>query len=202
MVKKDPRIDDYIKNARPFAQPILKHLRKAVHAAVPGVEETIKWSAPAFDYKGPFCSFAAFKQHAVFGFWKAELLKDQVPGSLVTPNPGNQFGKLTSLEDLPALKELTRVIKAAARLNDEGVKAPSMRRAGPRPALKAPKDLLDALAKNKKAMASFETFPPGQRREYIAWVIEAKQAATRESRIKTAVEWMAEGKIRNWKYAK
>lgn len=202
MAKKDPRVDAYIKKAQPFAQPILSHLRKVVHAAVPGVEETMKWSAPAFDYKGPFCSFAAFKQHAVFGFWKAQLLKDELPGSLSTSNPGNQFGKLTSVRDLPSVKDLTRLLKKAAKLNDDGVKAPAMRRAGPRPALKAPKDLLDVLGRNKKAMATFENFPPGQRREYIAWVLEAKQAATREARINTAVEWMAEGKIRNWKYAK
>ena len=73
---------------------------------------------------------------------------------------------------------------------------------GRAPTLKAPADLLAALAKNKKARATFDNFPPGQRREYVAWVIEAKQAATRAKRIETAVEWMAEGKIRNWKYVK
>jgi uncharacterized protein YdeI (YjbR/CyaY-like superfamily) len=202
MAKRDPRVDAYIKQAQPFARPILNHIRKIVHAAVPGVEETIKWSAPAFEYKGPFCGVNAFKHYAVFGFWKGELLKDHLPGSMETPYPGNQFGKLTSVDDLPSVKDLTRIIKAAAKLNDEGIKAPPMRRAGPRPALKAPKDLLAALAKNKKAMATFENFAPGQRREYIAWVLEAKQAATRETRITTAVEWMAEGKVRNWKYVK
>jgi uncharacterized protein YdeI (YjbR/CyaY-like superfamily) len=201
MPKTDPRIDTYIKKARPFAQPILIHLRKVVHSAVPGVEETMKWSTPAFEYKGPFCSFAAFNQHATFGFWKAALLEGQLPASGETINPANQFGKLTSIDDLPGAKELTRIIRIAAKLNDDGVKAPPMRK-GPRPALKAPADLLAALAKNKKAKATFDNFPPGQRREYIAWVTEARQPATRAKRIQTAVEWMAEGKIRNWKYVK
>ena len=201
MPKKDPRVDAYIKKAQPFAQPILTHIRKVVLAAVPGVEETMKWSSPHFDYKGIFCGMAAFKQHATFGFWKAALLAEQLPKSGDTINPANQFGKLTSISDLPGDKELTRIIKIAAKLNDDGVKAPPMRK-GPRPALKAPADLLAALSKNKAAKATFDNFPPGQRREYISWVIEAKQAATRDSRIKTAVEWMAEGKPRNWKYMK
>jgi uncharacterized protein YdeI (YjbR/CyaY-like superfamily) len=196
----DPRIDAYIKKAKPFAQPILIHLRKVVHSAVPDVEETMKWSAPHFDYKGMFCGFAAFKEHVGFGFWKAALLKDHLPGDGGMSMAG-QFGRITSLADLPSDRELTKILKLARKLNDDEVKAPSTRK-GPRPALKAPADLLAALAKNKKAKATFDTFRPGQRREYIAWVTEAKQAATRQSRIKTAVEWLAEGKVRNWKYVK
>ena len=200
MPKKDPRVDAYIKKAQPFAQPILTHIRKVVHAAVPEVEETMKWSSPHFDYKGIFCGMAAFKEHVGFGFWKAGLMKDILPGSGLSA--AGQFGKIASIKDLPNEKELTRIIKFARKLNDDEVKAPPMRKAGPRPALTAPKDLLAALANNKKARATFDNFPPGQRREYIAWVIEAKQASTRAKRIETAVEWMAEGKIRNWKYVK
>ncbi len=200
MAKKDPRVDAYIKKAQPFAKPILTHIRKAVHAAVPGVEETMKWSSPHFDYKGIFCGMSAFKEHVGFGFWKAGLMKDILPGDGGLSAAG-QFGKIRSIDDLPNDKELARIIKFAKQLNDDEVKAPPMRK-GPRPALKAPKDLLAALAKNKQAQATFENFPPGQKREYIAWVTEAKQAATRESRIKTAVEWIAEGKFRNWKYMK
>jgi uncharacterized protein YdeI (YjbR/CyaY-like superfamily) len=129
------------------------------------------------------------------------LLKEERPGSSGL-NPANQFGRITSIDDLPSAKELTRIIKVAARLNDEGVKAPPMRRQGPRPALKAPPDLLKAIAKNKRAQATFDAFPPGQQREYISWVLEAKRAETRDERIKTAVQWMAEGKVRNWKYVK
>ena len=200
MPKKDPRVDAYIRKSAPFAQPILTHLRKIVHAAVPGVEETMKWSSPHFDYKGIFCGMSAFKRHVGFGFWKAGLMKDILPGSGLSA--AGQFGRIESLDDLPSDKELTKIIKFAKQLNDDEVKAPPLRKAGPRPALKAPADLLSALAKNKKAHATFENFPPGQRREYISWVIEAKQAETRANRIKTAVEWMSEGKVRNWKYMK
>ena len=199
MPKTDKRVDAYIKKAQPFAQPILTHIRRAVHAAVPDVEETMKWSSPHFDYKGIFCGMAAFKEHVGFGFWKAGLMKDVLPGSGLSA--AGQFGKLASITDLPNDRELAKIIKFAKKLNDDEVKAPSMRK-GPRPELKAPGDLLAALAKNKKAKATFENFPPGQRREYIAWLIEAKQAATRAKRIETAVKWMAEGKVRNWKYVK
>jgi hypothetical protein len=198
--RTDPRVDAYIKKAQPFAQPILTHIRKIVHAAVPDVQETMKWSTPHFDYKGIFCGMSAFKEHVGFGFWKAGLMQDVLPGAGFSA--AGQFGKITSLKDLPSDKALTDIITFARKLNDEQIKAPPTRKSGPRPALKPPADLLAALARNKKAKATFDNFAPGQRRDYVSWVIEAKQAATREKRIKTAVEWMAEGKIRNWKYVK
>ncbi len=200
MPRKDPRVDAYIKKAPPFAQPILAHLRTIVHRAVPEVEETMKWSSPHFDYKGMFCGISAFKAHVGFGFWKAALLAEHLPGPGGMSAAG-QFGRIASMKDLPSDRELTRILKIAKKLNDDEVKAPSMRK-GPRPELKAPADLLAALAKNKKAGATFDNFPPGQRREYVAWVVEARQASTRAKRIETAVTWMAEGKIRNWKYVK
>ncbi len=200
MAAKDPRVDAYIKKAPPFAQPILHHLRKLVHAAAPGVQETMKWSTPHFDYKGIFCGMSAFKAHVGFGFWKAALLQDVLPGEGGMSAAG-QFGRITSLDDLPGDRELTKIIKAAAKLNDAGVKAPPTRK-GPRPALAAPPDLLKAINANTKAKTTFDGFPPGQRREYIAWVLDAKQPETRAKRIKTTVEWIAEGKVRNWKYVK
>ena len=200
MAATDPRVDAYIKKAPPFAQPILQHIRKMVHAAAPGVQETMKWSTPHFDYKGIFCGMSAFKHHVGFGFWKAALLDDLLPGEGGLSAAG-QFGRITSIDDLPGDRQFAKIIKAAAKLNDAGVKAPPMRK-GPRPALAAPPDLLKAINASKKARATFDAFPPGQRREYIAWILEAKQPATRQRRIQTAVEWLAEGKVRNWKYVK
>jgi uncharacterized protein YdeI (YjbR/CyaY-like superfamily) len=200
MGKKDPRVEAYIEKAQPFAQPILRHLRKVVHTACPDVQETIKWGFPHFDYKGIFCGIAGFKQHCTLGFWKGALLLDSVKGM---PTGGEkamgQFGRITSLADLPGDKTLTKIIQAAAKLNDDGVAAP---RSKPKPKapLKVPPYFTAALKKNKKAFAAFETFPPSHRREYVMWVTEAKTDATREKRLATAVEWIAEGKGRNWKY--
>ena len=195
MGERDPRIDGYIAKAAPFARPILEHLRELVHRGCPEVVETMKWSTPAFDYRGPLCSMAAFKARATFGFWRGALV---VP-SATSMAPMSQFGRLTSLADLPPDQELLSLIRKAAALNEAGVKAP------PRPArvkqpIAMPADLAAALKKNARARATFEGFSPSHRREYLAWITEAKGEATRRRRLATTIEWLSEGKPRNWKY--
>ena len=194
----DPKFDDYIAKAQPFARPILKHLRKVVHAAVPDVEENWKWSNPAFDYRGVFCSMTAFKQHCAFGFWKHQLLIDR---GLIDPDDTvlGHRGKITSIDDLPAEKELIRVLKAAAELNDKGIKI-ERPKAVPKPPVKVPAYLRKALQGNKKAAAAFAAFSPSHKREYVEWLTDAKSDDTRNRRLAQAVEWMAQGKPRNWKY--
>jgi uncharacterized protein YdeI (YjbR/CyaY-like superfamily) len=200
MGKKDPRVDAYIAKAQPFAQPILKHIREVVHAGCPGVEETMKWSFPHFDYKGIFCGMASFKSHCTLGFWKYALLTDDLKGM---PKGGEkamgQFGRITALSDLPNEKTLVKIVQAAAKLNDEKVAVP---RAKPkaRPPIKVPPYFLAALKKNKKAAAAFDVFPPSHKREYLEWITEAKTVETRERRMAQAIEWIAEGRARNWKY--
>ncbi|HET9371869.1 MAG TPA: YdeI/OmpD-associated family protein [Vicinamibacterales bacterium] len=198
MARKDPRVDAYIKKAAPFARPILTHLRKVVHRACPQVTETIKWGVPAFEYKGPFCGIAAFKAHAIFGFWKHGLLAKQ--GLLPEERTAmGSFGRITSLDDLPDETSLTRLIEAAAALNDAGVKAPRAART-PKPPIGVPPAFKAALARNRKTLAAFEAFSPSHRREYLEWITEARTEATRDKRIATALEWIAQGKSRNWKY--
>jgi uncharacterized protein YdeI (YjbR/CyaY-like superfamily) len=198
MAGKDPRVDAYIKKAAPFARPILTHLRKVVHRACPQVTETIKWGVPAFEYKGPFCGIAAFKAHAIFGFWKHSLLAKQglVPEERTAMG---SFGRITSLDGLPDETSLMRLIEAAAALNDAGVTAPRAART-PKPPIRMPPALKAALARNKKALAAFEALSPSHRREYLEWITEARTEATRDKRIATALEWIAQGKSRNWKY--
>jgi uncharacterized protein YdeI (YjbR/CyaY-like superfamily) len=200
MAKRDPRIDAYIAKAAPFARPILSHLRELLHEYCPDLTEEFKWSRPHFDYHGPMCGMGAFKNHASFGFWKWRLLKD--PTNQLRPisedGMGN-FGKLTSLEDLPSEKTIGSLIRQAAKLNEEGIKAtPGVRK--PKPPLKTPPYLTSALKKNKKAGETFESFSPSHRREYIEWLTEAKSEETREKRLATTIEWLTEGKARNWKY--
>jgi len=202
MAGRDPRVDAYIRRAQPFAQPILKHLRKMVHTACPDVQETIKWSFPHFDYKGIFCAMAGFKAHCTFGFWKGALLRDTVKGM---PTGGEkamgQFGRIASLSDLPGEKTIIKIVQAAAKLNDEKISVP---RAKPKPKapLRVPPYFTAALKKNKKALAAFDAFPPSHRREYLQWVTEAKTEETRDRRMAQAIEWIAAGKGRNWKYEK
>ena len=202
MATTDPRIDAHIKKSAPFAQPILQHLRELVHKACPGVQETMKWSFPHFEYKGILCSMSAFKQHCNFGFWKGSLLKnDKGLLSRVGETDMSFFDKLTSMDDLPSDKILLAYIKEAVKLNEEDIKLPPKPKTVKQP-LETPDDLLAALKKNKKALKSFEDFSPSHKREYIEWIIDAKTEATRNKRIETTVEWLSEGKSRNWKYEK
>ncbi len=202
-MKKDKRIDAYLQNAQPFAQPILKHLRMLIHKANPGVEETIKWGMPSFDYKGPYCSFASFKQHAVFGFWKSKLIEDPKGYLGERANQGGEamgnMGRLTSLKDLPPDKVIIDFIKQAKKLNDDGVKLPAKAKKAKKDVV-VPDELLKALKRDKKALQNFEAFSPSQKNEYAQWVAEAKTDITREKRILTALEWISEEKGRNWKY--
>jgi hypothetical protein len=195
MGTRDKRIDAIIARSAPFAQPILIHLREVVHAACPDVEETIKWGMPSFSYKGPFCGMAAFKQHAVFGFWKHELV---VGDDDKAREAMGSFGCLKSLADLPSKKVLAGYVRKAAKLNDEGIKAP--RRKTVRKSIPMHPDLKKALARNPRARAAFDGFPPSAQREYLEWIDSAKTDGTRARRLEQTIEWLAEGKRRNWKY--
>ena len=197
MSTHDPRIDAYIAKSAEFARPILEQLRAAVHAAYPAVEEGIKWSMPFFSYQGaPMCHMAAFKQHCSFGFW----LSKEVTGGSDGDGMG-QFGKLASPKDLPPKKELAALLRKAMALNEAGVKHVRPK-AGSKSPPPLPDDLATLLAKRQHAAArkTWAVFPPGAQREYIDWLAEAKTDATRQKRLATTLEWLAEGKRRNWKY--
>ncbi|GAB3356067.1 YdeI/OmpD-associated family protein [Lysobacter tyrosinilyticus] len=199
MGQRDPRIDAYIARSAEFARPILGHLRELVHAACPECEETLKWSAPSFTYRGKIlCGMAAFKQHATFGFWQGAMVMGG-DGKKLDDAMG-QFGRLTRVADLPGKRELTGYLRQAMRLIEEGVKRPATKDSKPKPAAEVPDDLGAALKKNAKARATFDAFPPSCKREYIEWIIEAKREETRSRRLEQTIEWLVEGKRRNWKY--
>jgi uncharacterized protein YdeI (YjbR/CyaY-like superfamily) len=204
MGEKNKAIDDYINKSADFAKPILAHIRELVHNTCPDVEEKMKWSFPHFDYKGEMmCSMAAFKQHATFGFWKAPLMKDPVLAATAKSEVAmGHLGRLASLKDLPPDKKLVAWIKEAMALNDKGIKVAAKPKTVETTELKVPDYFTKALAKNKKAEQSFESFSYSQKKEYIVWITEAKSEDTRNKRMETALEWIAEGKIRNWKYLK
>ncbi len=203
MPNADPRIDAYIEKSAGFAKPILLHFRELVHKACPGVEETIKWGFPHFDYKGMMCSMAAFKQHCAVSFWKASHIDD--PHGILAVEERSSMGhsgQLKSLSDLPSDKILLALIKDAKRLNDEKVKAPLRTKPEDKKELEIPEYFMMALQTNKAVWKTFEAFSNSNKREYVEWVTEAKTDETRDKRLATAVEWMAEGKVRNWKYVK
>ncbi|MCA8976351.1 MAG: YdeI/OmpD-associated family protein [Planctomycetes bacterium] len=198
MVTRDPRIDAYIENAPDFARPVLETLRAWVHAACPDVVETMKWRNPSFDYGGLLCGFAAFKRHCTFGFWKHTLVcGDTDQGK----EAWGSFGRITSPRDLPSKTAMIKLIKKAMQLNVDGVKVQKPKRA-PRPRPQMPAALAQALAADATARAQWTAFSPSRQREYMEWIGEAKTDATRARRLDQAMQWIAAGKPRNWKYMK
>ncbi len=195
-MSRDPRVDAYIANAQPFAQPILKKVRERVHAAAPEAEETIKWRAPGFTVDGKILlMMAAFKEHAALNFWRGPELGDGQPKA----GAMGQFGRLTSVADLPPDKDLDSLIREAAALA-RTAPAPRKTKHAPKPAPEMHPEFAAALEKAPKAKAALAAFSPSAQREYLEWVAEAKQDSTRAKRIAAAVEWLNEGKRRNWKY--
>lgn len=195
---RDPRHDAYIANAAPFAQPILRHLRALVHRACPEVVETIKWSSLFYEHHGVLCFMSEFKQHCGFGFWHRGM------ASVIAERPATKamgnFGRVTSLADLPPDHILLRYLKAAVSLNESKVSSSARPSRKSRPAGMVPPILTAALKRNRAAADAFAAFNPSRRREYIEWIAEAKREETQARRVAQAVEWIADGKSRNWRY--
>ncbi|TFI57907.1 hypothetical protein E2493_11970 [Sphingomonas parva] len=196
-MSRDPRVDAYIAKQQDFARPILERIRADFHAALPDVEEAIRWGMPAFLHKGRLlANMAGFKAHATLGLRRgSEVVETQASEKAM-----GQFGRLTSVADLPDERTLRDAIGKAAALAEQGP-APKPKKA-PRPDLPVPPDFAAALSGVASAEANFAGFSPSCRREYLEWVTEAKRPETRSKRIAQAVEWIAEGKSRNWKYEK
>jgi uncharacterized protein YdeI (YjbR/CyaY-like superfamily) len=202
----NPKVDAYIAKARPFAQPILFHLRELVHKACPKVEETIKWSRPFFEYKGVILgNMSAFKEHCSFGFWGEEIGAVLREANIVQEGGMGSLGRITSVKDLPSNKQMLDLLRQSAAFIDSGnytspIAARNKVVKAPKAALETPTEFKSALQANKKAASTFAAFSPSCKREYIEWIAEAKRPETRDKRIATAINWIAEGKQRNWKY--
>ncbi|WP_254063689.1 YdeI/OmpD-associated family protein [Granulicella sp. S190] len=202
----NPRVDAYLAKVRPFALPIMEYLRELIHKGCPGVEESIKWSRPFFEYRGAIlCNLSAFKEHCSFGFWGEEIGAVLREAGVVQEGGMGSLGRITNIKDLPSRKQMLGLIRQAAAFIDSGeYTSPIAARRKvvkpPKLPVEAPSELLAALKKSKKAAAVFAAFSPSCKREYIDWIADAKRQETREKRIATAVEWIAEGKQRNWKY--
>lgn len=195
-------VDEYINKAQPFAQPILHHLRKLVHEACPDVDEKIKWGMPSFEYFGLMCGFAAFKQHCTFGFWRAALMKDKMlMNNAKSEVAMGHLGRITTLNDLPDDKKIKAYIKEAMKLNKDGIKIIKTKPSAVQELI-IPDELARQLKKNVKCLKIFENFSITNKRDYVDWISEAKTEATKNKRIQQSLEWISEGKPRNWKYMK
>lgn len=202
MEKYSTKVDEYIEKSLDFAKPILNHLRETIHEVCPDVEEAIKWKFPTFMYKGKIlCSITSFKQYCSLGFWLHQDMKT-LKELETTAEKSSMFslGRITRMEDLLPKPQLKKAIKEAMELTDMGV---TMKRAAPTKTETAIPDYFkEALQQNKQALEIFEKSSLSFRKEYINWITEAKTEATRNKRMEQALEWIEEGKGRNWKYEK
>ena len=197
----DPKVDAYIAKAAPFAQPVLEHLRELVHTACPDVEEAIKWSMPFFVYKGQILgNMAAFKAHCSFGLWGGDVTAMMRKDGVLSDDGMGKLGRVTSVKELPKKKDMVGYVREVMAFIEDGGKTMQRKPKAPKPETEVPAELAAALKKNKVAGKVFAEFSPGCRREYVDWIVEAKRAETKEKRVAQAVEWIAEGKQRNWKY--
>jgi uncharacterized protein YdeI (YjbR/CyaY-like superfamily) len=246
MPSTDRRVDAYIAAAAPFAQPILERLREDVHAACADVVEAMKWSMPFFMHRGRnLAHMAAFKAHCAFGFEHGRAVVDLGREAQAM----GQFGRITTLEDLPPRAELRRFVKKAVALIDAGVKPPRAPKSGvgtvldgeldsgpdagavrrgangggangggangaagrigaaPHPRAghvvvvpELPPAFAAALARKAVARRFFDSLAASHRRDYVLWIAEARREETRQRRIAQALDWLAEGKRRNWRY--
>jgi uncharacterized protein YdeI (YjbR/CyaY-like superfamily) len=195
-LSRDPRVDAYIAKSQPFARPILEKVRERVHAVLPEVEEAMRWSMPAYTLRGKIVLVtSAFKAHAALNFWRGQEIGDGQPKA----GAMGQFGRLTSVSDLPPDHEIDELIREAAALV-RTARAPRKTKHAPKPSPEMHPRFQTALGMAPRAKATFDAFPPSCRREYLEWIGEAKRDETRQKRIATAIEWLAEGKRRNWKY--
>ncbi|MBW8521932.1 YdeI/OmpD-associated family protein [Chryseobacterium chendengshani] len=202
MEKYNPQVDEYIEKSQDFAKPILTYLRETVHEFCPDAEEAIKWKFPTFLYKGKIlCSITAFKQYCSMGFWlHGEMIT--IKNLETNAEKSNMFslGKIKSPEDLPSKIQMKNMILEAMELTDMGVK---MKKAAPsKKEIEIPDYFQNVLHENKKAAEVFDKASPSFRKEYTMWITDAKTETTRNKRIEQALEWISEGKGRNWKYEK
>jgi len=204
--KIEPRIDFYIAKAKPFAQPILIHLRELIHKACPDIVETIKWSRPFFEYKGNIvCNISAFNEHCSFGFWGEEIGAILREAGVVREEGMGTLGRITSLETLPSDKQMIAWLRQAIAFIDSGnytspIAARNRVVKAPKVEAEVPDAFAQALKASKPAAKVFSAFSPSAQREYTDWIADAKRPETRDKRIAQAIEWIAEGKQRNWKY--
>jgi uncharacterized protein YdeI (YjbR/CyaY-like superfamily) len=200
---KNPAVDAYIAKSAVFARPILRHVRTLMHKGCPGIEESIKWGVPAFEREGIVAMMAVFKKHVAFGFWSERLIREKLGAEAERLFPkdaklGMGGRRYLARAELPADAVILRGVRVAVALNEAGERPKRALKRKPPP--KPPPYLAAALKKNAKARATFAKLTPGRQREYVDWLVDARQAATRERRLAQAIALLAAGKQRYWKY--
>ena len=193
-------ITDYIDSKDTFAKDIMEHLRRVIHQASPNLKEAIKWKHPCFEEQGLVCAIAAFKKHVNLSFFKGKKINDSY--DIFADSNNNEVASLTftTIAEIPDDKILIDYIQQAIAINATEKKTPKKSVKKDKTDLIIPEDLKEQLSQNQEANNVFHQFSYSKQKDYIEWITSAKREATRKSRLATAIEWIAEGKSRHWKY--
>ncbi|MBT2553400.1 DUF1801 domain-containing protein [Arthrobacter sp. ISL-5] len=110
----DPRVDAYIDALPEWQQAVCREVRELVHAADPGVVETIKRTRqPYFVLEGNVCALLAAKDHVNVFLYDGGLTPD--PEHLITGGHENKTGRTVAFYEgesinAPALTDMFRSI--------------------------------------------------------------------------------------------
>jgi len=195
-MRRAKSVDDYVANASSWRSE-LAGLRDILRDTP--LSEEIKWGAPCYTYKGKnIVGIGGFKSY--FGLWfhQGALLADDKK-VLINAQEGKTRAlrqwRMTSSKDIkPAV--IKRYVKEATALVDQGkeIKADRFR------TIDVPKELLNALRRQKGATAAFRQLRPGLQREYAEYVATAKHDETKKNRIAKILPMIVAGKGLNDKY--
>ena len=199
-VKHNPNatqlIDEGIASAEPFAQAICKKLRAIIFKAEPRIIEDWKWG-PNYYKDGMVCGFWYFKKHCTFVFYQGALLKDKK--KILLMNEGNLHNRHIKFTDVKQIDEklLIEYITEAIINNEKGLKLTEAKDK----TVIVPDDFKRLLVKNK-VLKNFENMSYSKRKDYVMWINGAKQEATREKRMKQAIDKLKEKQGLNDIYVK
>ncbi len=200
--KIDPNANKNIQNYFEEQENEIRQTLETLHGIIlnahPKIEEDWKWGVPCFARKGLICWLAKFKEFTSINFYKGALIKDEYNLFVedADADKGNRMIHFTPETEIN--EEAVRYyIQEAVRLNEKGIQVPKKEINTDVP------DYLQAeLDKHPESKQFFDTLAPSAKRDYIEWITEAKREATRNNRMSTMMEWLAEGKKRHWKYQK
>lgn len=195
MNEASENITAYIEKATPEFKEVMIALRSVLNNPNFDIKEDWKWGAPNFNNEGMICWLAHFRNHVGMNFFKGTLIKDKY--NLFThyrEEKGNRQLKFSDINQIIP-EQIEYYIEEAIKLNQENIKVVKKEID-----TSLPLDLETELNNNPKAKMFFESLAPSYKRDYIEWIEEAKREATRTKRLATTMEWLSEGKKKNWKY--
>jgi len=191
------KISAYIKKASGEQREILNRLRAFLLQEEFAITEDWKWNAPNYNCNGMICWLAFFKNHVGLNFFKGSLIEDlHSMYDEACMDKGNRQIKFRCIDDIDETN-LKHYLYQATKLNKDGTKVKAKKIN-----TDIPEDLAEALAENINAKNFFDSLAQGYKRDYIEWNTTAKQEKTRLKRLNTTIEWLSEGKKKNWKYEK